>query len=247
MNRDIDYRADFYSLGIIFYEMLIGWRPFQTEDALEMIHAHIAKQATPPHELNSAIPAAISAVIMKMIAKNAEDRYQSALGLKADLKYCLDKFLSSEKVELFQLGKREVLDQFQIPQKLYGREEQVKNLLEAFDEVSAGSNKLVLIKGPSGTGKSVLVNEIQKSVLKQRGYFISGKFEEFRRNIPYGSLLQAFQELIRQLLTESTANLEMWESRIKDALGPNAQVVVDVIPEVEWIIGKQKQVPLPAA
>ncbi len=243
MNRDIDYRTDFYSLGVLFYEMLVGWRPFQTDDPLEMIHAHIAGQARPPHALNRSIPVPVSEIIMKLMAKNAEERYQSALGLKSDLETCLNAYRSANEVAAFPLGKHEILDEFQIPQKLYGRREQIDQLLNVFEEVSAGSNQLVLIPGPPGIGKSVLVNEIQKPVVKAHGFFISGKFEELSRDTPYSSLLQALQELVRQLLTESSEKLAVWKDRIIKTLGSNARVVSDVIPDLEWIIGQTKRVP----
>ncbi|MBD3223131.1 MAG: AAA family ATPase, partial [Caldithrix sp.] len=242
MNRHIDYRTDFYSLGVIFYEMLVGWQPFQTNDPLEMIHAHIAKKANPPHKLNLDIPPALSAIVMKLMAKNAEERYQSALGLRTDLEYCLQSYRKTKTVPLFPLGKQEILDQFQIPQKLYGREKPINQMLHRFDQVCSGANHLVLIKGTSGIGKSVLVNEIQKPVLKQHGFFISGKFEEFSRDTPYSSLLQALRELVRQLLSENAAKLAVWKERIIHALGSNARLIVDVVPELEWIIGKPKQV-----
>ncbi|MEQ8385807.1 MAG: AAA family ATPase [Coleofasciculus sp. A1-SPW-01] len=255
MNRVIDYRTDFYSLGVTFYELLTHQLPFATTDAMELVHGHLAKQPIPPHLLkeksednletshNTYVPKPISDIVMKLMAKTAEDRYQSAWGLKADLETCLHQLGTSGHIAEFHLGQQDVSDKFQIPQKLYGREEEVVQLLDAFERVSQGAKEIILVAGYSGIGKSALVNEVHKPIVRQRGYFISGKFDQLKRNIPYASLTQAFQELIQQLLTESEAKLQTWKQKLLAALGSNGQIIIDVIPEVERIIGVQPPVP----
>ncbi|MBH8575516.1 AAA family ATPase [Nostocaceae cyanobacterium CENA369] len=239
MNRSVDYRTDFYSLGVTFYQMLTGLLPFDSKDSLEIIHSHIAKTPASPHEINSEIPLAVSEIVMKLLAKTAEDRYQNALGLKADLKLCLQQLENNGQITEFTIGQLDLSSQFIIPQKLYGREAEVNILLDAFERISNGKIEMMLVSGYSGIGKSSLVNEIHKPIVRQRGYFISGKFDQFKRNIPYASLIQAFQELMRQLLTESLESLENWKSKLLTALGHNGQIIIDVIPEVERIIGSQ--------
>ncbi|HEY9905965.1 MAG TPA: AAA family ATPase [Candidatus Sericytochromatia bacterium] len=262
MNRTLDYRTDFYSLGVTLYEMFAGQLPFQSQDPLEMVYSHIAKTPTPPQQLNLEIPAAISEILMKLMAKNAEDRYQSAAGLLADLEICFKQLTTTGKITDFLPGRVDVLSQLLIPQKLYGRETQVSLLLDAFervggslaDNVSAattsqqnppvpGQCELMLVSGYSGIGKSAVVNEVNKPITRQRGYFISGKFDQFKRNIPYASLTQAIGSLMGQLLTETTAQLQAWKNKILTAFGSNGQVIIDVIPEVELVIGKQPEVP----
>ncbi|WP_445174450.1 AAA family ATPase [Microcoleus sp.] len=243
MNRSIDYRTDFYSLGVTFYEILTGKLPHQASDLLELIHCHIAKRPVPPHEHIAEIPEAISDIVMKLLAKTAEDRYQSALGLKADLEMCRHQLQTYGKIGNFSIGKRDKFGQFIIPQKLYRREQEVTTLMEAFERVSGGNSEMMLVSGYSGIGKSSLVNEVQKPILRQRGYFISGKFDQLKRNIPYASLIQAFAGLMRHLLTESSEKLAIWKQQLLEALGSNGQVIVDVIPEVELIVGPQRAVP----
>ncbi len=249
MNRLIDYRTDLYSLGVTFYEMLTGQLPFQSSDPLELVHCHIAKTPTPPSELNSQIPLIVSDIVLKLLSKTAEDRYQTALGLKADLEVCL-KMLQSGNISYFPIGKLDKSSQFLIPQKLYGRETEVATLINAFVRVASpqekrvglGATEMILVSGYSGIGKSALVNEIHKPIVGKRGYFISGKFDQFKRNIPYSVLIQAFQELIRQLLTETTEKIALWKSKLIEALGANGQVIIDIIPEVELILDEQPKV-----
>jgi predicted ATPase/class 3 adenylate cyclase/tRNA A-37 threonylcarbamoyl transferase component Bud32 len=242
MNRALDYRTDFYSLGVTFYELLTGQLPFVCEDTIELVHNHIAKQPNPPHYLNSKIPLPLSQIVMKLLEKTAEQRYQSAAGLYADLQECFRQWRTTKTIQPFRLGNQDHSGKFQIPQKLYGREAEVDKLLVAFDRASLGRSEVMLVCGYSGIGKSALVQEIYKPITRERGYFISGKFDQFARNIPYTALIQAFQSLIRQLLTSSEAQLAIWREKLSQVLGPNGQVIVEVIPEIELIIGSQPPV-----
>lgn len=246
MNRFLDYRSDFYSLGITFYQLLTGQLPFTTNDALELVHCHIAKQPEPPHQIDPEIPKPVSDIVMKMIAKTAENRYQSAFGIKTDLEICLNQLQIQNLIEPFTLGSQEISGKFQIPQKLYGREAEIATLLAAFDRVAAGKVdgiELMLVAGYSGIGKSALVKEIYKPITRARGYFIAGKFDQFQRNIPYSAVVAAFSDLVRQLLTETETQLNKWREKILTALGVNGQIAIDVIPELELIVGKQPPVP----
>ncbi|MEH2088317.1 AAA family ATPase [Nostoc sp.] len=239
MNRGIDYRTDFYSLGVTFYELLTGVLPFQSNDPMELVHSHIAKPAPLIHEINPQIPAVISEIVSKLMAKNAEDRYQSALGLKFDLENCLYQLQVDGIIKGFQIAQRDLCDRFIIPDKLYGRETEVETLLQAFERVSTGATEMMLVAGFSGIGKTVVVNEVHKPIVKKRGYFIKGKYDQFQRNIPFSAFVQAFRDLMGQLLTESDAQIQQFKTNILAAVGDNGQVIIEVIPELERIIGQQ--------
>ncbi|AFY36417.1 ATP-binding sensor histidine kinase [Calothrix sp. PCC 7507] len=237
MNRGIDYRTDFYSLGVTFYELLTGKLPFASNDPMELVHSHLVKQ---PEQVTSAeIPQVISDIVMKLMAKNAEDRYQSALGLKFDLEKCLHQLQESGTVQGFEIAQMDVCDRFIIPDKLYGRETEVQTLLDAFERVSLGATEMMLVAGFSGIGKTAVVNEVHKPIVRQRGYFIKGKYDQFQRNIPFSAFVQAFRDLMGQLLSESDARIQQWRNQILEAVGENGQVIIEVIPELEKIIGEQ--------
>lgn len=237
MNRGIDYRTDFYSLGVTFYEILTRQLPFITEDAMELVHCHLAKQAVAIHVINPEIPVILSQIVAKLMAKNAEDRYQSAFGLRHDLEICLWQLQETGKITPFELGQRDLTDTFIIPEKLYGRETEVEDLLAAFERVSEGSAEMMLVAGFSGIGKTAVVNEVHKPIVRQRGYFVKGKYDQFQRNIPFSAFVQAFRDLMGQLLSESEAQLQAWKDKILEAVGDSGQVLIEVIPELERIIG----------
>ncbi|MEH2197005.1 AAA family ATPase [Nostoc sp.] len=241
MNRGIDYRTDFYSLGITFYELLTGELPFQSNDVMELVHCHIAKAAPNLRKEGKGreIPQVLCDLVSKLMAKNPEDRYQNALGIKFDLENCLTQLQETGKIESFQIAQRDVCDRFIIPDKLYGREPEVSTLLQAFERVSLGATEIMLVAGFSGIGKTAVVNEVHKPIVRQRGYFIKGKYDQFQRNIPFSAFVQAFRDLMGQLLTESDAKIQQFKTKILAAVGENGQVIIEVIPELERIIGQQ--------
>jgi len=242
MNRPIDHRTDLYSLGVTFYEVLCGQLPFNSSDPLELIHSHIAKQVTPPHQLDPSIPLALSEVVTKLLAKNAEDRYRTARGLRADLLRCQQQLRGTEPLEAFALGAHDRAETLQLSQRLYGRGPQRERLLAAFDRVAACGCELALIRGSAGIGKSSLVAEVHRPMTKARGYVIWGKCDPLQRNTPYTALLDAFRSLLRELLTENEDRLVRWRNRLTEALGPNASLLAEVLPELRLFVGEQ---PLP--
>jgi PAS domain S-box-containing protein len=249
MNRVIDYRTDLYSLGVTFYEMLTGRLPFQAKDVLEWVHCHIARVPSAPVDVDASIPRVLSDILMKLLAKSADERYQTALGLKYDLEKCLGQWESKRSIDPFALGEWDISDRLLIPQKLYGREKDINVLLSAFERVvQQGIPELVMIAGYSGIGKTSLVRELFMPIVREQGLFISGKFDQYKRYIPYATIAEAFRGLIQQILTESEERITGWRDQLLSALGGKGQLIVDVIPQLELIIGKQPAIPeLPPA
>jgi PAS domain S-box-containing protein len=242
MNRSVDSRSDLYSLGVTFYEMLIGSLPFSASYPMEWVHCHIARKPVSPSDRLDTIPAPVSAIVMKLLAKTAEERYQTAAGLERDLRRCLAEWTQGALVD-FSPGQEDTSDRLLIPEKLYGREREVETLLASFDRiVKSGAPELVLVSGYSGIGKSSVVNELHKALVPPRGIFASGKFDQYKRDIPYATVAQAFQSLIRQILSKSEAELQIWREALREALGSNGRLIVDLIPELELVIGEQPPV-----
>ena len=265
-NRFLDYRTDFYSLGLTFYELLTRQLPFQSSDSLELVHYHLAKEPIPPQTINPDIPEVISNIILKLIRKNPEDRYNSTAGIQHDLEFYLHQLeqqhLQTDSQDIyFPIASQDYAVDLKIPQKLYGRSHEIELLLAAFQRISIPgadhalpqvakggrvyprSSELVLVTGYSGIGKSALVRELYKDITHKRGYFIAGKFNQLQRNIPYSAIVDAFNDLVRQLLTESPKILEDWRQKIQDSVGNNGQIIIDIIPDIELIIGAQPPLP----
>ncbi|WP_019505653.1 AAA family ATPase [Pleurocapsa sp. PCC 7319] len=242
MNLPLDYRTDLYSLGVIFYQILTGKLPCQAEDSLQLMHCHLAQTPDSPHQLNPDIDETISSIVMKLLAKNPEDRYQSANGIKADLEICQIQYQHHGKIKPFDLGTIDRRSQFVIPQKLYGRSSAIDTLVSSLDRVYSGATEIILVSGSSGMGKTSVICEVTKPIVKQKDFFLTGKFEQLKRNIPYEAIIQAFRSLIRQLLTENTDNIKVWQEKILSVVGKNGKVITDIIPELELIIGSQPDV-----
>lgn len=244
MNRSVDSRSDLYAIGVTFYRMLTGVLPFNAATPLEWVHCHIARRAIPPAERLNDVPDAVSAIIMKLLAKTAEERYQTAAGLRNDLTHCLAEWQIRGRIDHFTPGEADQPDRLLIPERLYGRKNEIEALLASFDRVArSGTPELLLISGYSGIGKSAVVHEFHRALVPRGGLFASGKFDQYKRNIPYATLAQALQNIVRHLLAKGEAELASWRNAICEALAPNGRLMIDLIPELKLVIGDQPPVP----
>ncbi|MCB1176766.1 MAG: AAA family ATPase [Leptospiraceae bacterium] len=245
MNRSIDYRSDYYSLGVTFYQLITGVLPFVSKNSMELVFSHLAKLPTPPHLLSDStkfIPEIISEIILKLLEKNPENRYQSTNGLLHDLTECKLKFEADGKIDSFILMTKDISKQFRIPEKLYGREKESESLIKIFEQTTFGHLKLALVSGHSGMGKTALIQEVQKPIGKSMGRFISGKFDKFKKNMPYYAIIQAFRNLVEQMLTLDRNEIQDIKDDIQIALGKNGKVLTDIVPELELIVGEQPSI-----
>jgi histidine kinase len=243
MNRQIDYRTDYYSLGVSLYELVTGGElPFVATDTMGWVYCHIAKVPPSPSTISPVVPEMLSQIILKLMAKNPEERYQSSLGLLVDLQTCLNEWTAKGTITEFPLGRADRSEKFQISQTLYGREKETENLLAGFAQVALGKTEMACVTGHSGIGKSSLVHEVQKPIVHSKGYFIEGKFDQFERDMPYRAVILAFQGLLRQILSEPAQRLVYWQNRLRNAMGPNGQLMLDILPLLQEIIGPQPPV-----
>nr|MDJ0680980.1 AAA family ATPase [Xenococcaceae cyanobacterium MO_167.B52] len=244
VNLSLDYRTDFYSLGIVFYQILTGKLPYdQALNYLELIHCHLAQTPASPHQINSDISQPLSSIIMKLLAKNPEDRYQNAYGIKKDLEICQTQYQNQGKIELFDIGTLDRCSQFIISPQLYNRCSEVNTITTSWDRVILGAVEMVVVTGNSGMGKTSMILEVIQPIVKQKGYFTNGEFEQLTSTIPYSGIIRAFRDLVLQLLTEPSKQLKIWREKILSVLGTNGTVITNILPELELIIGSQPDIP----
>ncbi len=242
MNRDLDYRSDYYSFGVLLFELLTGTLPFHADNLLEWVHSHISRLPPSPREVSPAIPEVISDIVLKLLAKSPEARYQSVEGLIHDLTHCADLLATGREIETFKLGEKDVVQKFLVPQRLYGRDHELAELIGLFEAAVAGRNEFCLVHGYSGVGKSALVNEIDRPLVRERGFLAQGKFDQFQQGEAYTAIAAAFRGLVQQVLAEPEEALSKWRQRLLDALAPNTRLVVDLVPELALIVGDQPAV-----
>jgi hypothetical protein len=243
MDRPVDHRTDFYSLGVSLYELCTGRLPFATDDPLQLLHSHLARQPAPPHLLDAGVPEALSDIVLKLMAKMPEDRYQSGRGCAHDLRECLRRLREHGSIERFALGEGDDPAQLQIPARLYGRASELAAVTGAFARAAAGARHLVLVKGAPGIGKSALVRELAEPIARHHGYLLTGKFDQFRRNVPYSAFAQAFGGLVGQILAQAEERVERWRSALRASLGPSGPALIEVIPDLSHLIGAQPPLP----
>lgn len=244
INRPIDNRADLYSFGVILYQLFTGILPFEADDGLELIYAHVAKNPEEPRLVNKELPKAVSDIIMKLLSKNAEDRYQSAFGIKADLEKCLQQFEKNNRIDEFTLAAQDYSGKLVQQGKLYGREKEITHLGNLLSSCTSGKKSTLLLSGYSGSGKSALIETLQKPVTQKKGYFIRGKFDQISSSTPYSTFVQAFNELIRMILSGEDAYRLRWRKKIMDTMGGSVKILTEFIPAIEELTGKLPDIPM---